>query len=77
VDDLFITGVERLIAGCKESLASEFEMKYIGMMNYFLGLEVWKEDGHIFLGQGRYANEMLRRLWMEDCIPMFTPMATN
>ena len=41
VDDLFITGVERLIASCKESLSSELEMKDIGLMHYFLGLEVW------------------------------------
>ena len=27
VDDLFITGAERLIEGCKKDLASEFEMK--------------------------------------------------
>jgi hypothetical protein len=41
VDDLFITGAERLISRCKESLASEFEMTDIGLMHYFLGLEVW------------------------------------
>jgi hypothetical protein len=41
VDDLILTGVERLIAGCKLDLASEFEMKDIGPMHYFLGLEVW------------------------------------
>ena len=50
VDDLFITGAERLIEGCKKDLASEFEMKDIGLMHYFLGLEVWQEQGHIFLG---------------------------
>jgi hypothetical protein len=50
VDDLFITGAERLISSCKESLASEFEMTDIGLMHYFLGLEVWQEPGHIFLG---------------------------
>jgi hypothetical protein len=50
VDDLFITGAERLIRSCKESLASEFEMTDIGLMHYFLGLEVWQELGHIFLG---------------------------
>eukprot|EP00253_Pinus_taeda_P004373 PITA_04373 len=42
VDDLFIIGVERLISGCKEDLAMEFEMKDIGLMHYFLGLKVWK-----------------------------------
>jgi hypothetical protein len=40
VDDLFLTGTKELIAGCKEYLASEFEMKDIGLMHYFLGLEV-------------------------------------
>lgn len=39
VDDLFITGAERLIENCKKDLASEFEMD-IGLMHYFLGLEV-------------------------------------
>jgi hypothetical protein len=54
----------RLIAGCKESLASEFKMKDIGRMHYFLGLEVWQEPKHIFLGQGRYVVHILRRFRM-------------
>ena len=77
VDDLFITGESRLIEGCKRDLATEFEMKDIGLMHYFLGLEVWQEDGHIFLGQGRYAVDILSRFHMADCRPMSTPMITN
>jgi hypothetical protein len=50
VDDLFITGAERLINGCKQSLVLEFEMKDIRLMHYFLGLDVWQELGHIFMG---------------------------
>jgi hypothetical protein len=42
VDDLFLTGSKRLIAECKQALTSEFEMKDLGMMHYFLGLEVWQ-----------------------------------
>ena len=49
VDCLFITRAERLITSCKESLASEFEMTDIGLMHYFLGLEVWQVLVHIFL----------------------------
>ena len=41
VDDLFIIGGERSIAACKKDLASEYEMTDIGLMHYFLGLEVW------------------------------------
>ena len=61
VDDLFIIGVERLIARCKLGLASEFEMKDIGLMHYFFGMEVWQEDGHVFLGQGKYTHDIPRR----------------
>jgi hypothetical protein len=77
VDDIFITGAERLITSYKEILASEFKMTNIGLMHYFLGLEVWREPRHIFLGQGKYACDILRRFQMEDCRPMTTPMITN
>ena len=36
VDDLFVTGMDGLIADTKRKLAVEFEM-----MHYFLGMEVW------------------------------------
>jgi hypothetical protein len=42
VDDLFLTGEEHLITDCKKKLATKFEMKDLGPMHYFLGLEVWK-----------------------------------
>ena len=77
VDDLFITGGERPIAACKKDLASEYKMTDIGLMHYFLGLLVWQELGHIFLGQGKYAVDILRRFMMEDYRPMSTPMITN
>ena len=77
VDDLFIIGEERLIAACKRDLASEYEMTDIGMMHYYLGIEVWQELGHIFLGQGKYVVDVLRRFRMEDYRPMATPMITN
>jgi hypothetical protein len=41
VDDLFITGSERRIVECERALTSEFKMKDLGMMHYFLGLEIW------------------------------------
>jgi hypothetical protein len=77
VDDLFLTSAEDLIAGCKADLDIDFEMKYIGLMHYFLGLEVWKVVGEIFLDQGKYVVEILRRFRMEDYRLMTTPMVTN
>jgi hypothetical protein len=77
VDDLFLTGNEKLIVECKRNLASEFEMKDLGMMHYFLGLEVWQKPDEIFLSQGKYAVEILKRFKMMDCKSMPTPMVTN
>jgi hypothetical protein len=59
VDDLFIKGEESLIIQCKKELASEFDMKDLGLMHYYLGLEVWKKHGEVFLGQGKYAINIL------------------
>jgi hypothetical protein len=77
VDDLFITWGEHLIVDCKRRLASEFEMKDIRLMHYFLSMEVWQEDGHVFLGQGKYATNILNRFQMEDCKPISTSVVTN
>jgi hypothetical protein len=77
VDDLFLTGAEELIARCKADLAIEFEMKDIGLMHYFLELEVWHRSSEIFLGQGKHTMEILRRFRMEDSRLMATPMVTN
>jgi hypothetical protein len=74
VDDLFLTGEEKLIVECKRRLASEFEMKDLGLMHYFLGLEVWQSPERIFLNQGKYMVEILKRFDMLECKPMNTPM---
>ena len=77
VDDLILIGDEKLIKSCKEDLAREFEMKDMGLMHYFLGMEVWQGDGDLFVSQGKYANEILRRFHMERNKPMETPLAGN
>ena len=77
VDDLFLTGEDKFIIECKKKLAAEFEMKDLGMMHYFLGLEVWKSLDEIFLNQGKYTTEILKRFGMLDCKAMTTPMTTN
>jgi hypothetical protein len=74
VDDLFLTGEEKLIVECKKRLASEFEMKDLGLIHYFLGLEVWQSPERIFLNQGKYTVEILKRFDMLECKPMNTPM---
>ena len=77
VDDLLVIGMDGLITDMKRKLAAEFEMKDLGMMQYFLGMEVWQSADGIFLGQGKYAVEILKRFEMMDCKDLTTPMALN
>eukprot|EP00253_Pinus_taeda_P013516 PITA_13516 len=77
IDDLILTGHDQLIKSYKEDLAREFEMKDMGLMHYFLGMEVWQKDGEVFVSQGKYVNEILRRFHMEKGKPMQTPLAGN
>ena len=77
VDDLFITCNKQLIEQCKRELTSEFEMKDLRLMHYFLGLEVWQKPGEIFLTQGKYAVDILQRFGMQNCKSMSVPMITN
>ena len=58
VDDLFLTGDDKQIVECKKKLAEEFEMKNLGLMHYFLGLEVWKSSKGIFFNQGNYVRDI-------------------
>ena len=52
-------------------------MKDIGLMHYFLGLEVWQSSEGIFLNHGKYAVEILKRFDMLDCKSMATPIDTK
>ena len=46
-------------------------------MHYFLGLEVWQRQKEIFLGQGKYTIDILKRFRMLDCKSIATPMDAN
>ena len=70
-------GTGGLIADTKRNLVAEFEMKDLGMMHYFLGMEVWQSTDGIFLGQGKYVVEILKRFGIMECKAMSTPMESN
>ena len=39
--DFFITRRECLIDVCKKDISSKFEMTDLGLMHYYLGMEIW------------------------------------
>eukprot|EP00253_Pinus_taeda_P002356 PITA_02356 len=70
-------GVEGQIEECKKQSAAEFDMKDLGLIQYYLGLEVWQEPNEVYLGQGKYVIEILKKFNMMDCKEMTTLMITN
>ena len=72
-----MTSDDKMIKSCKEDLARELKMKDLGLMHYLLGMEVWQGDEELFVSQGKYANEILKRFHMESSKSMETPIAGN
>jgi hypothetical protein len=77
MDELFLNGGENLIIDCKNKIVAEFEMKDLGQIHYFLGLEVWQIPEKIFLNQGKYAVEILKRFDMLEFKFINTPKETK
>ena len=46
-------------------------------MHYILGMEVWHNADGIFLGQGKYVVEILKKFKMLDRDMIATPMESN
>jgi hypothetical protein len=61
----------------KEAMQSEFEMTDLGLMKYFLGIEVEQSEKGIFICQQKYATDILKRFKMNKCKPTDTPIATG
>ena len=74
VDDMFLIGEDELIEDARRILATEFDMKDLGMIHYFLGMEGWKNANGIFLGQGKYTVNILKKFRMLDCKEISTPI---
>ena len=54
-------------------LSSEFKMKDLGHLKYFLGIEVSRSDKGIF-SQRKYALDLLQETGMSTCQPADTPV---
>lgn len=78
VDDMIITGNDKEeISNLQKYLASEFEMKNLGGLKYFLGIEVIRSGQGIFLSQRKYVLDLLAETGMLECKPADTPIVQN
>ena len=60
VDDMIINGDDlSRIQELKDFLSQQFEMKYLGYLSYFLGLEITNSTDGLYITQAIYAYELL------------------
>ena len=64
-----------MFAEFREAMTSKFEMTDLGLMSYFLGLEVKQTNDGIFVSRQKYAIDILKRLKMESLKLIRTPFA--
>lgn len=58
VDDLIFTGNCETMFIEFEEMTQQFEMTDMGLMSYFLGIEVKQSESGIFISQKKYANDV-------------------
>ena len=74
VDDMVTTGDNNAeIAQLRDELSIRFEMKNMGEVHSFLGLEIVKTN-EFFISQRPYASSLLTRFGMRDSTPIATPI---
>ena len=72
VDDILLAAKsEKRIAQVKCDLAKRFQLKDMGELHYFLGVNVKQnsETGKIWTGQPEYTEAMLKKFGMENYKP--------
>uniref|UniRef100_A0ACD5W1Z2 Uncharacterized protein n=1 Tax=Avena sativa TaxID=4498 RepID=A0ACD5W1Z2_AVESA len=75
VDDLVITGTKDAeVAAFKEEMKAAFQMSDLGLLSFYLGIEVHQDHSGITLRQTAYAKRVVELARLTDCNPALTPM---
>ncbi|GLT99976.1 hypothetical protein SLE2022_173770 [Rubroshorea leprosula] len=78
VDDMIITGDDNAgVEELKQSLSQKFKMKDLGVLSYFLGLEVTSSDDGYLLSQAKYAFNLVSKVELNDSKSVSTPLEPN
>jgi hypothetical protein len=77
-DDLIICGpYSKKIAEFKHQMSKTFSMSDLGLLSYYLGMEVKQKPGEITIYQRAYATKIVEQCGMTGCNPIDTPMDQN
>jgi hypothetical protein len=75
VEDLVITGTKDAeVAAFKKEVKATFKMSYLGLLSFYLGIEVHQGDSGITLRQTAYAKHVVELVGLIDCNQAHTLM---
>ena len=75
---MIITGDDSVgIHPLQHFLSQHFEMKDLGTLSYFLGLEVTSSCDGYYLSQAKYASDLLSKAGITDNKTVSTPLEYN
>ena len=78
VDDIILTGNDQAtLHAFIHQIGLEFAIKDMGLLHFFLGIEVHYTSSGLFLTQSKYAREVLQCATMDACNAIATPMQTS
>ena len=74
VDDIIVTrNHSSFIATLIDALSQDFDLKDLGRLHYFLGLQIDYTPSSLFVHQTKYTLDLLHRFSRSDCKPCKTP----
>jgi Reverse transcriptase (RNA-dependent DNA polymerase) len=78
VDDIIVTGNNgKEICEVKDSLKKKFEIKDLGRLKYFLGIEIAHSTKGLFISQRKYTLDLLKETGKLGAKPVTTPIDSN
>ncbi|GKE95846.1 retrovirus-related pol polyprotein from transposon TNT 1-94 [Tanacetum coccineum] len=78
VDDIiFGSTCQDLCDDFSKIMHDEFEMRMMGELNFYLGLQIKQLEDVIFFNQSKYIKEMLKKSGLEDSKPIKTPRSSE
>ena len=78
VDDIPITGPNtKKLEGFITEFNKTFALKYLGVLSYFLGIEVLNYADYVYFSHRKYIRDLLLKVEMTECKGIDTPMSTG
>ena len=70
VDDIILASKKpEVTQKTKKLFASNFDVKDMGRLHYFLGVRIVQNEGNVWIGQDRYLEEVLKKVRMQNLLP--------